>query len=1132
MKSKTKKGEAASLYMNDEQRVSTSALSFFKNRFFHSNNKSTTFLEDTNYENSSHSSITDVEPNSSIYSQYTNDNTVFENTPSQRQNASKVDYQPSSPSWQYHYTANKTKTNLQHYTNQTIKKDGYLYKKSDSRHFHKFDCHWKQYRVILCGHKLYLYKKDADIFKPTAINTSNIPTTKPLPVTTRSSPSHSNASSPVSSLTTPTNLSQVIPSSTTSTSSTSSSPPSFLTSPTPSIHSTSNTLINEIANSPSPSTSNSLDKKHHISLDESEFNDQAKLQLFSNVSPSTMNAKNILYAGIFTELDRLHKQTTTRSYLLIYPGMLVICKKDKQLTNNKYLWHIETTTPLNELLLTPFNLAAKNSPSNNNSISDNLNSLPLITRVNRFTLTYVSQPWNEKTYVSLSKYQVNLWMTTFYNAQRSFVNGNDLKWNENNNNANNQSAGQLNMAPKIVSLDIILFDPHSPHPGLIIETHDDNNSRSVQGGTVPALIHELLFETQNQGKAYTCSFLLTYRSFTNVSDMFGIVKGYVEMLKNTPMYIKLWNRLLNIFQLWCEDYAFNITGELVTHMLNKLKLGTSIQDLPQELSNYSTEIHSLILKTVKNNQHIIEFTQRQRTYNEGLDTVDVIKKAHDTYSEYSHQLQSFDYTIVPPSPTTTTTGSLSSSLSSRFSALSSASASSTPSFMNISHVNATGLTSSLFLSIDPNAFAEQIYIFDFTQHHRYHHQTASLLSYFTSSQVPPQMLNTLLFTSSSPHFLTRLIWNQILVETKMQQTESAVVLRTKLLEHWIRVGIALMKLKDMTGWTAVASGICSFEISRLKESWKTVDRGLVMVVSQLWSSLLTDHGLYSLDIWMEGWELDRGVQESFSEVLDISLLDVPIKQYVNRNNVVTEDLPSLTHFGTIKQSVDRLLKHIPTHLSTTMESSLYSPSSSTPSTSPTNGIQVINYEASWSIYENITYGLDSWKKLNQSIFKSDNDKNNISLPFVVVKPLQVYFDTQVNDVLSVPNDFKYIHECSLSCEPHVFGKVVQLLQKHQGQLDLMKRPMFSPLVFLDIPTPNINFFPKAVTSNFYNKIYQERINQSIFSESLVQPVESFTYLTRVLTTILEQVQIIHSRDIQPTLVTRFTGKTKKKIGWM
>lgn len=444
MKSKTKKGEATSLYMNDEQRVSTSALSFFKNRFFHSNNKSTTFLEDTNYENSSHSSIAEVEPHLSTYSQYTNDNIVFENAPTQQQNTSKFDYQPS-PSWQYHYTTNKAKTNLQHYTNQTIKKDGYLYKKSDSRHFHKFDRQWKQYRVILCGHKLYLYKKDADILKPAAIITNNIPTTKPLPVTTRSSPSHSNASSPASSLATPTNLSQVTPSNTTSISSTCSSPSSLRASPTPSIHSTSNTLINEIANSPSPSTSTSLDKSPHISLDESEFNEQAKSQLFSNVSSSTMHAKNILYAGIFTELDRLHKQTTTITYLLIYPNVLVICKKDKKMTNNKCLWHIETTTPLNELLLTPFNLTTKNSSSDNNSTSDNLNNLPLITRVNRFTLTYVLQPWNEKTYVSLSKYQVNLWMTTFYNAQRSFVNGNNLKWNENNNNANNQSAGQLNM---------------------------------------------------------------------------------------------------------------------------------------------------------------------------------------------------------------------------------------------------------------------------------------------------------------------------------------------------------------------------------------------------------------------------------------------------------------------------------------------------------------------------------------------------------------------------------------------------------------------------------------------------------------------------------------------------------------
>lgn len=44
--------------------------------------------------------------------------------------------------------------------------------------------------------------------------------------------------------------------------------------------------------------------------------------------------------------------------------------------------------------------------------------------MNRFTLSFVSQPWNQTTYVSLSKELVNSWMVAFYDAQHARENGN------------------------------------------------------------------------------------------------------------------------------------------------------------------------------------------------------------------------------------------------------------------------------------------------------------------------------------------------------------------------------------------------------------------------------------------------------------------------------------------------------------------------------------------------------------------------------------------------------------------------------------------------------------------------------------------------------------------------------------
>ncbi|KAI8088729.1 ras guanine nucleotide exchange factor domain-containing protein, partial [Halteromyces radiatus] len=1038
MKSKSKKQALTSptgvTTTPDEHRIPTSALSYLKHRLFHSS-KPTVIDQDLTEKHIGNHSTTSSSacPTTSSHLDIPKTNTTSTSLALERpvskslENDMLLQQRPtflhsfsdlhSSPDSKT--TCNTTTTNR---ASQIIWKEGYLYKRTDFRpfHTHKSDRGWKLYRVILRGHKLYLYRisqQQQDHFK--SLRTLLV---------------SSSSSSSASSL-------------------------QLVSQHSPSI--SSNTLI-----SPSSTFTSSpgmtIKEKCLASLNPKDFDDQAKQELFSSTS------QDLLDAAVFTEWDRQRKQTATAVYLLIYSDRLVVCKKRKQISsdvsplsssssssssnNDSGLWHIFSSTPLSKLTLAPCRFASGSSSpttstapltvksTTSSSLVEHTNcdklttfygsphhdsyfpsyssssstataystenstqssgtatlSTSNTTRVNRFTLSYIAQPWKQSTYVSLSKDLVSSWMTTFYEAQQTYVDKkNDMTRTQltsieaitDDEKKMMVDSGSLKSAkaissPTDISMDIIYFEQASPHPGLVLHTQDD---RPVQGGTVPALVHELLFETQNQGKEYTYAFLLTYNIFASVGEVSDLMKGYLDRLENTSSGVMLWNRVLDLYRIWCVRFAYDVVGDLVTSMMERLDSLAANQDLPLELRNRGKDIKALVLQTVQDNQHIIEHAQARREYNEGTQVVDFIQRYVNT-NETDHSPMMESQTSNDDD-----TG------------------------IDLSDLVATGLSPSLFLTMDPDRLAEQIYVFHHTQHYHHRYQLLSALSYVSRPQVPPQMLNTLLFTSPSPHFLTRLIWRHILVEANMQQTENAMVLRTSLLEHWIRVGVALMKLKDMTGWCSVAMGICSMEIARLKEAWKTVDRSLVKIVSTVWSPLLAEHGIYSLDVWMEGWEHDSRLQHAFSQVLDQE----------------PSSVRSLPYFGVIKQSVDRLRRHVPLHLSCKQTNRLSS------------GMDVINFISSWCVHDTIRSGLGTWKK-GRHLTWGDISTTKGCLPFPIVRPLQVYFDTIVNQVSSVPHDFKYLHECSLLCEPRIFGQA--LVDRPSKEV---AGPAHSPLIFPD-----------------------------------------------------------------------------------
>lgn len=307
MKPKSKKHLHSPPPSTDEQRTPTSALSYLRHRLFHSSRSAT--------------SLVDHEPDRNVNDPSTTpplkaaEPTPRSSTPSQaleipspmasESNSLALDRQFSkslennlqlgrpvfrrTTSDLHSPQISKKGAHAANRSSQIIWKEGYLYKKTDFRpfHSHKADRGWKLYRVVLRGHKLYLYR-----------------TTTP--------PHHQD------------NLKSLLALNSSSNSSMSSSSSSTqLLSPTPPPKSHSRSPSFTSTTSMAAATTK---EKHVVNLDPLHFDDDAKRQLF------TTPPLDLVYAAVFTEWDRQRKKTATAVYLLIYSDRLVVCKKRKQVS--------------------------------------------------------------------------------------------------------------------------------------------------------------------------------------------------------------------------------------------------------------------------------------------------------------------------------------------------------------------------------------------------------------------------------------------------------------------------------------------------------------------------------------------------------------------------------------------------------------------------------------------------------------------------------------------------------------------------------------------------------------------------------------------------------------------------------
>ncbi|KAI7864758.1 hypothetical protein BDF14DRAFT_1884040 [Spinellus fusiger] len=796
-----------------------------------------------------------------------------------------------------------------------VLKEGYLYKKTDLRAFHKtsrLDRGWKLYRVVLRGHKLYLYKTPSE---------SPLKSLFPLPKD--HAPTFSLSSSTVSS--------------------------------------TNHGMTSSAASSV---------------LASSESNITLSSDVFDRESQELLNGplkKSFVYGAVFIELNQCTLEQKQKLSLLIFATQVVLCRQ----APDESVWQVDLLLPLHHIHV--------------HRMSDT--KRPTIQSSNqRFSLSLIHQSTVKIQFEALTKEKADSWIAALEKTQQLYKD----KTMEATGTAIGTSWSDA--IKQTTEKNQLPYDDVQKHPDLLV---NEQTTKRIKGGSLEALVHELLFKTQGECTAnstFLHCFLLTYSMFTTAGNILEEIKAYLKRSRGKPIHDELLEKALVIFEVWCKFFGQDVVGEVATGIISILD--SVYETIAPEINQKAQSTRTLVLATLTKN---------------------------GTINDQNESIQSWqDNPLVNTMPSYLTKASI-----------------------ELSKIHPTGLTPCLFLSLDPVHFAEQIYMFHYSQHCAHRQALTNPLSFLPGPHLPPQMAHSLMFTTVSPHFITRLIRRHILVDTQQHNkssTENSMIVRKKLIEHWIQVGQELFRLGDMSGWCAIAMGVCSVGVVRLKESWKSVDKDLVQTVIQEWVPLLADHGLFSQEVWVDGWEDDQ--TREFATVLR------PVHKHAT--------LSGLPYFGTLKQAVDRMRRHIKEDLA----------------------YGTIHFAKYWSIFDTIQYSLDQ--------LTLASTKKITPPPFNVVVPLQNYFDASVTDFTAVPHDYKYLQESSLGCEPRIFGEHYDM--KPLDPFQNTEGGVISPLKFPEI----------LETCMLFNQLNESSPLHSIQGEKGHQnnlPLNEFRLSTRISGTV-------------------------------
>ncbi|KAJ2552472.1 hypothetical protein EV175_003297, partial [Coemansia sp. RSA 1933] len=100
----------------------------------------------------------------------------------------------------------------------------------------------------------------------------------------------------------------------------------------------------------------------------------------------------------------------------------------------------------------------------------------------------------------------------------------------------------------------------------------------------------------------------------------------------------------------------------------------------------------------------------------------------------------------------------------------------------------------------------------------------------------------MVFTQSEPHFLTRLVHHQLLIDLPLNRPAR----RSALLQHWVRIGEESRTIGDAVSWAAIAMAVTMAPITRLRETWHGVSLMWKDIIVTQWVPLLIKYGIYDV----------------------------------------------------------------------------------------------------------------------------------------------------------------------------------------------------------------------------------------------------------------------------------------------
>jgi hypothetical protein len=410
------------------------------------------------------------------------------------------------------------------------------------------------------------------------------------------------------------------------------------------------------------------------------------------------------------------------------------------------------------------------------------------------------------------------------------------------------------------------------HPGLLVNS--EGSSEMVKGGTLEALVHELIFGTTFHTIVTTSAAPVPSTEEDEEATATISIPTH-PLISSTPAEGGHDTFLQTLILVWpyLPFSATNSASELdrcsglaVRSVLStpEMERRPAAIALAARLERFTRTIYEMYpedLRMMENGESrnspikstLDEIVHQLRTLSEvAKDEVDII------VAELSAGLEAAVKTDIKVMRPTEFSHSRSNSRQG------SSSASSSPSKPRRrasaeSDVVSPILTSSAFLASDPIGFADQIHSFHLNRlatlckprslGRHIISASATLLSTVSTQQAPP-IATLFSFSASRPHFLSRLVIDTIFTPSPASVSSTlwspalpaTNELRALVIIHWITVAEELRSCGDAAGFIAIAMALCSRAVARLDDTWRKIPTANLQPVREDWTSILAGLG--------------------------------------------------------------------------------------------------------------------------------------------------------------------------------------------------------------------------------------------------------------------------------------------------